>query len=80
MRPTDFQTSNDRGQTPLMWAAEDDDIVDLLKLLLDRGARIEAKDHNGDTALNRAGSNLQAKAIITLLERGRTLTPGTTKA
>ena len=55
--------------TPLMSAASSGQ-MDILRLLLDRGASINDTNPNGDTALSLARRSKQAAAIEMLLQNG----------
>ena len=64
----DFQSCGEDGVTPLMQVAQDDDMVPVLKLLLAKGARIDARDSTGETALYYAGG--AEESMATLLDHG----------
>jgi uncharacterized protein len=55
--------------TALMWAAHEGH-VELVQLLLDRGARIDERKHSGETALWFAAQQGHAGAAELLLQRG----------
>jgi ankyrin repeat protein len=57
------------GYSPLMWAARHDN-ADLATLLLERGARTEHRDHNGDRALLWAAYHGAGRVVALLLEAG----------
>ena len=50
----DIDAKDNFGKTALMWAARDDDMIELVKCLVDNGANINAKDNKGTTALDLA--------------------------
>lgn len=54
---------------PLLAAARSDKL-DVLKLLLDRGAKIEARNENGETALHCGARGDALKCVRELLVRG----------
>lgn len=58
------------GNTPLMVAAiSREDTADIIKLLFDKGAKIEARDDNGGTALITAASFGNPANVVHLLDR-----------
>ncbi|KAK4160704.1 ankyrin repeat-containing domain protein [Cladorrhinum sp. PSN259] len=59
----------DSGQTPLSWAAESGYKV-VVRLLLEKGANIEATDSNGRTALSWATLKGHEPVVRLLLEQG----------
>lgn len=67
----DVNASDEKGWTPLMWAAwsayNDPDYIDML---LVHGARIDARNKNGRTALMLAVSKGRHDIVSTLLARG----------
>ena len=67
-KPAIIEAADDSGKTPLMCAVSGES-ASVTKLLLDKGADLEAKSHNGGTALsiNAGGSR---PVIRLLLERG----------
>lgn len=66
------------GMTPLMWAANRTNRLEVLRLLLDRGADINAVDRGGRTALHFAVSMARADLSYfkLLMERGADVTLG----
>jgi ankyrin repeat protein len=58
---------DDRGQTPLMFAAWMSNTPEIVQLLLDKGAEIEARDEGGETPLSFATRNSSTPEIVTLL-------------
>ncbi|RYP39319.1 hypothetical protein DL768_010725 [Monosporascus sp. mg162] len=58
-----------RGQTPLSWAAEEGH-REIVQLLLDKGAEIDAKDNDGRTPLWWAARNGHKEIVLLLLEKG----------
>jgi ankyrin repeat protein len=62
---------NDQGHswTPLMTAANSGD-VEIIKLLLNAGARLEQTNNNGDTALMEAAKRAVPDVVKLLIERG----------
>src|SRR6266700_5890531 len=48
---TNVDSSDDKGFTPLMWAAVSGH-AGIVKLLLEKGARVNARNKNGETALS----------------------------
>ena len=64
----DLKDSN--GRTPLSWAAEKGHEA-VVKLLLEKGAELEAKDYyNGQTPLSRAAEKGREAVVKLLLEKG----------
>jgi ankyrin repeat protein len=57
------------NMTPLIWAAQNK-CAEGLRLLLDRGAELEARDADGETALFRAASWGDEEVVSILLSRG----------
>jgi len=51
-----------------------------VKLLLEKGANIEAKDNDGDTALINAAIKGETEMVKLLLEKGANIEARTTKA
>ena len=64
------------GQTPLSWAARDGHEA-IVKLLLEKGADIKAKDNNGQTPLSWAAEKGH-EAVVKLLESHAIITSSTT--
>ncbi|HME58834.1 MAG TPA: ankyrin repeat domain-containing protein, partial [Terracidiphilus sp.] len=58
-----------KGDTALILAAGNGDL-EIVKLLLEKGANIEAKDSDGYTALERAESKDMTEAAALLRARG----------
>jgi ankyrin repeat protein len=56
-------------KTPLIRAAQNE-CAEVVRLLLDRGAELEARDSGGDTALFRAASSGHEEIVDILLSRG----------
>jgi len=66
----DIEARNKNGQTPLFWAMEHSQVdVDIVKLLLDRGANYKVKD-DGYTFLRLAFGNLKFDIVRIVLEKG----------
>ncbi|RYP54743.1 hypothetical protein DL768_000567 [Monosporascus sp. mg162] len=63
----DFSTY--KGQTPLSWAAENGH-KEIVQLLLDKGAEIDAKDKYGWTPLSRAAEKGHKEIVQLLLDKG----------
>lgn len=59
-----------QGRTPLMVAAATTDAFESVKLLLDKGADVNAQDRQGHTALTTAAKVNNERAVKLLLERG----------
>lgn len=62
------------GREPLSWASEAYDNADTIRILLQHGAAIEARDHKGMTALMYAAENGQHTNVKVLIELGASLT------
>jgi ankyrin repeat protein len=62
----DVNARDHAGQTPLMWAAQDDRFLYLMKFLIGKGAVINAVDRKGNTALTIAEKN-KCQGIIEYL-------------
>ena len=62
----DIQAGEQRGMSPVRYASQADSDNDILKLLLEQGARPNARDEHGDTALTWA----QVGASRLLLDHG----------
>lgn len=67
---------DDTGGTPLMYAVTDSKREDVIELLLDLGASIDAQDKLGLTALDRAAFDGDGKLAALLLKRGAQLNVG----
>jgi WD40 repeat protein len=65
-RGADLNLKSDRGETALVTAAGGG-VVELVHLLLEKGARVDARDKNGDTALFKTA---KPEVIRLLLENG----------
>jgi ankyrin repeat protein len=66
----DIETTNFRGQTPLLWAVEGSEERKVtIQWLLERGARLETK-YGGQTPLSWAAYNGHEYAVSQLLDRG----------
>ena len=66
---------NGYGKTPLFDAVSFLDKTDVVEILLDAGAVVDAADMDGRTALAKAAREGAAKVLRLLLERGQTLNP-----
>lgn len=62
-------SADSSGLSPLMLASENGHI-EIINLLLDKGANINHGDQNGDTALHHAAYNNMKKSVDVLLSRG----------
>ncbi len=62
--------SNNLGRTPLLIAAGYPGSTDTLRVLLDKGADLRAKDKNGEHALHKASSSADVEVVRFLVERG----------
>src|SRR5579864_144086 len=62
--------SSNLQRTPLLVAASYPGTVEILQLLLDKGADIHAKDRSGTHALGRATQNADAAVVRFLVEHG----------
>ena len=75
---SDVNRSNEVGRTPLAWACIGGDIP-MLRLLIERGAQIEASCEDGRTPLMVAACHGRAEAVRLLIEYGADVnakTPG----
>jgi ankyrin repeat protein len=63
-------SSMDRGRTPLLVAASYPGTVEILKLLLEKGADLRARDRNGRNALGLAAESSEVSVVRFLVERG----------
>ena len=68
-RGIEVDAVNDRGQTPLIWAAQDG-YADTVRLLLQKNAKINAQDIYGFTPLHRATLRGRGLMVCLLLEKG----------
>lgn len=68
-RPNVPTSISPRKVTPLMSAAGLGD-TEVVKLLLDRGASVSAKDSEGNTAISAAAYYLRSEVVELLIERG----------
>ena len=66
----EFQRSMSRGETALMWTAQQDDFLPVLKLLIEKGASLETRDEKGNTALAYAVRDREIKSVTVLLDHG----------
>ena len=66
----DVNLKSDTGRTALIVAASYPGTVDLLRLLLDRGADLRAKDSGGSTALGLAVRSSTVDVVRFLVEKG----------
>ncbi|MDG2140232.1 MAG: ankyrin repeat domain-containing protein [Gammaproteobacteria bacterium] len=66
-------TESWRGQTPLMWAAAENNLA-VVNLLLSRGANLEARSGKGFTALLFAAREGHTRIVDTLLNHGADIT------
>ena len=55
---------------PLEEAGEENEAIDAVNLLLDKGANINAVDNNGDTAMHGAAYNIYPQVVELLGKRG----------
>ena len=75
-----MEDKDSNGVTPLMWAAYNNMNVEVVKLLLDSGASVEARARNGFTPLMFAAKNSNLKVTRTLLAAGAKSTTGIPRA
>jgi ankyrin repeat protein len=73
-RKADIESPDDRGRTPLISAAREMAGPEVVRTLLDLGARIDAADRSGDTALALAAWRGSAEVVSLLLARGAAVT------
>ena len=66
--PEQANLADFKGQTPLMLAADEGD-VELVHLLLEAGADVDAQDYIGRTALHSAVTGRSAKCVELVLDR-----------
>ena len=66
--PEQANLADFKGQTPLMLAANEGD-VELVHLLLEAGADVDAQDYIGRTALHSAVTGRSAKCVELVLDR-----------
>lgn len=66
----DLESADDRGRTPLILAAREMAGPEVVRTLLDLGARIDAADRSGDTALSLAAWRGSSEVVSLLLARG----------
>jgi ankyrin repeat protein len=82
-RGANVNARSDSERTPLLAAASFPRTVDLLRLLLDRGADLRAQDRTGATALALAVRSADVEVVRFLVERGldpNALSPGARRA
>ncbi len=72
-RKADLESQDDRGRTTLISAAREMAGPEVVRTLLDLGARIDAADRSGDTALALAAWRGSAEVVSVLLARGAAL-------
>ncbi|BBA36212.1 Pfs, NACHT and Ankyrin domain protein [Methylocaldum marinum] len=76
LSPGNVNLRDDDGRTPLMHAVlAEHPRPETMKLLVARGADVNAADHSGWTALHFAGQDQKAEAVRTLLEAGAAADP-----
>jgi len=63
-------TSNKAGREPALWHAANNERIEVMELLLDRGADLDAKYNSGYTVLMKAAFNGSAEVLEFLLKRG----------
>jgi len=68
-RKADLEGRDQQGRTPLVAAAREMAGMDIVRTLLDLGAKIDAADGSGDTALSLAAWRGSADVVSLLLER-----------
>ncbi|MGV8040095.1 MAG: ankyrin repeat domain-containing protein [Thermoanaerobaculaceae bacterium] len=79
-RKANLESPDDRGRTPLVVAAREMAGPEVVRTLLDLGARIDAADRYGDTSLSLAAWRGSAEVVSLLLARGAALPPAGPKA
>ena len=78
-RKADLESRDEQGRTPLVVAAREMAGPDVVRTLLDLGARIDSTDRFGDTALSLAAWRGSADVVSLLLERNSPLPISTGK-
>jgi ankyrin repeat protein len=68
-KKADLESRNDYGRTPLVLAAREMAGLDVIRTLLDLGARVDATDRYGDSALTLAAWRGSADVVSLLLAR-----------
>jgi len=68
-RGADVNAKDKRGQTPLYWAVDHDDLYSLKSLIV-HGAKVDTKFRGGETALMSEASKGRIEAVKLLLEAG----------
>ena len=63
-------TTDDRGWTPLHYAAESNSNVELLKYLLEQGADVNARTNMGFTPMERANTDEKKRVLSETMARG----------
>jgi Ankyrin repeats (3 copies)/Ankyrin repeat len=66
---TNIATQDNNGQTPMSWAAWYGHL-EVVKLLLEKGAEVDAKDRGKQTPMSRAAGNRHLEVVKLLLEKG----------
>ncbi|CAM3572628.1 MULTISPECIES: DUF4274 domain-containing protein [Paenibacillus] len=69
----DVNETDERGRTPMMLFITNKMPVQMIEVLLEQGADLEAEDKLGDTALKKAVKFKQTEAIVKLIEAGAKL-------
>ena len=75
--PEQANLADFKGQTPLMLAANEGD-VELVRLLLEAGANVDAQDYIGRTALHSAATGRSMKCVELILDRAPQVSSGVT--